>query len=302
MPELPEVETVRRGLQVALSGRKITAVQILRKESVAHPQADLFCQQLSGKHFLQAERRGKYLLFRLSEDASLVSHLRMSGRFLIVDSQAAAEPHWRVRMQLDNNEDLIFEDMRVFGRLWLIAAGEDPLQIVGGLKSLGVEPLDSLEIAYLKESFDGKKQPIKTALLDQTIIAGIGNIYADESLFLSGIHPLRTAGSLKAPDLQKLIPSIQKVLTTSLKQGGTTLRNYTNHEGINGNYQHKAYVYGRYGLPCKLCKTPIERIKIAGRSSHFCPHCQKYRHSQEKHAQEKVKYAQNLSFQNQADC
>lgn len=277
MPELPEVETVRRGLQTALAGRQITAVRILRPESVAYPQPALFSRLLSGRRFLNAERRGKYLIFRLSEDTDLVSHLRMSGRFLLVARQANAEPHWRVRMQLDNDEDLVFEDMRVFGRLWLISTGEDVLQIVSGLKSLGVEPLDNLEVAYLKQSFNGKKQSIKTALLDQTIIAGIGNIYADESLFLSGIHPLRHAGSLKPADLQKLVPSIQQVLATSLKQGGTTLRNYTNHEGINGNYQHKAYVYGRHGLPCRLCKTPIERIKIAGRSSHFCPRCQKHK-------------------------
>ena len=275
MPELPEVETVRRGLMTQLPGLTITAVRVLRDDSVGHPTPRAFARGLVGHRFVDVQRRGKYLLIELDKGAVLAAHLRMSGRLLVKGRSSARDSHIRVRIELDNGEELIFEDMRVFGRLWYVSAKESVDNVVSGLAGLGVEPLDAeLSGKYMQAAFKNKTQPIKSALLDQTIIAGIGNIYADESLHLAGINPQRSAKALKPAELERLSTRIKEVLAKAIDLGGSTLRNYTDSSGVNGKYQHKAYVYGRTGMRCHSCSSQIERIKLAGRSSHFCPRCQ----------------------------
>ncbi|HNM49996.1 MAG TPA: bifunctional DNA-formamidopyrimidine glycosylase/DNA-(apurinic or apyrimidinic site) lyase [Candidatus Obscuribacter sp.] len=279
MPELPEVETVVRGLQQALPGDSLKSVQVLRPDSIAFPDPDQFRRLLPGHGFLSVRRRGKYILIDLDEDAALVCHLRMSGRLLIRARGAGANDarFLRVKMPLASGRQLHFEDMRVFGRLWYKPRGVSLEEVVPALSELGLEPLTDLTAAKLKLLFAGKKQAVKTTLLDQTLIAGVGNIYADEALFLTGVHPQTSAGDLTARSLTRLVESIQLVLSRGIESGGSTLRDYVNAEGVNGNYQNQAWVYGREDEPCLKCGREIVRVKVAGRSSHFCPGCQKRR-------------------------
>jgi formamidopyrimidine-DNA glycosylase len=274
MPELPEVETVCRGLQLQLPGAIISEVDVLRDASIGYPSVDEFIEQLQNHRFESVARRGKYILINLDRGAGLACHLRMSGRLLVMDEKKPAGKFLRVRIGLKGGRELRFEDMRVFGRLWYVPAGKTFIDVIPTLGELGVEPLDEMSGAILVNLFANKKQAIKSALLDQRLIAGIGNIYADESLYQSGINPLRPAGSVKKAELDKLATEIQKVLKLAIKNRGSTLRDYTDSEGVNGNYQNKAGVYGRAGQACRTCKNPIERIKIGGRSSHFCLKCQ----------------------------
>lgn len=280
MPELPEVETVKRGLEGKLRGRKVTGVRVLRPDSVGYPSPKEFASSLKGHTFHEVTRRGKYLVFELDKGAKLGAHLRMSGRLLVLKpggepKSRVRDEHVRVRMELDDGNVFLFEDMRVFGRLWYVPKGLPAEAVVSGLADLGVEPLDDeFDAEYLAEVLRSKSQPIKSALLDQTLIAGIGNIYADESLHLAGINPQRTAKSLTRTQLAVLVDRIKEVLSRAIEKRGSTLRNYTDSDGVNGNYQSTAYVYGREGDLCRTCKNHIVRIKLAGRSSHFCPKCQ----------------------------
>ncbi|MDZ4833118.1 MAG: DNA-formamidopyrimidine glycosylase [Candidatus Melainabacteria bacterium] len=282
MPELPEVETVARGLNEFLQGEVVRSVEVLRVDSVGYPEVSQFKKLLRGHSFGSARRRGKYIVVSLSENASLVVHLRMSGRLVLKEKSVTAKQlallektnFVRIRMVLESGRELHYEDMRVFGRIWYVPAGTAVEKIVTGIASLGVEPLTDLTVDYLVEAFRGKNQPIKNTLLDQTIIAGIGNIYADESLFLAGINPLQPAGKLKREQISVLRDKIISVLTRSIELGGTTLRDYQNLTGVNGDYQNAAMVYGREAEGCHQCGSSIERLKLAGRSSHFCPRCQ----------------------------
>lgn len=280
MPELPEVETVKRGLESKLRGRKVVAVKVLRPDSVGYPSVKQFAKELVGHKFREIVRRGKYLVFELDQGAALGAHLRMSGRLLVLKpggeakSRVRAE-HVRVRMELDDGNVFLFEDMRVFGRLWYVPSGTAPNDVISGLADLGVEPLsEEFTPKYLQDGLRNKKGPIKSVLLDQTLIAGIGNIYADESLHLAGINPQRPANTLTMPELTKLVARVKEVLARAIEKRGSTLRNYTDSDGVNGNYQSLAHVYGREGENCRKCKHSIVRVKIAGRSAHFCPQCQ----------------------------
>ncbi|MBY0358833.1 MAG: bifunctional DNA-formamidopyrimidine glycosylase/DNA-(apurinic or apyrimidinic site) lyase [Candidatus Obscuribacterales bacterium] len=282
MPELPEVETVCRGLLKQLPGRTISRVKVWRDASIESPSAKEFAKVLVGKRFAHISRRGKYLLFHLDQDCGMVAHLRMSGRLLVVGPKSPKSSHLRVEINLDNGQALHFDDMRVFGRLWYVPSGKSFEDIVETLAILGPEPLESLNATYLAKALERKSQAIKAALLDQTIIAGIGNIYADESLHHSRINPNRSANSLLPDELERLISAIRQVLEKAIVKGGSTLRNYTDANGINGNYQHDAYVYGRKGLACRSCQTLIEQIRLAGRSTCFCPQCQPLKVSRRK--------------------
>jgi formamidopyrimidine-DNA glycosylase len=301
MPELPEVETVRLSLIGQVVGRRIIAAEVLRPASIGYPKPAEFCKGIIDREIIDIDRRGKYLLFKLDGGTWLGAHLRMSGRLLLTgstrttdratktaskskranpdhaqasDEIAVSQAHVRVRMKLDDGSQLIFEDMRVFGRLWYVPPNKRLEDVIPALKELGPEPLTQLTSEYLVEALAGRKQAIKTALLDQTLIAGVGNIYADESLHLAGINPQRTAGSIKPAEMERLCKHIKAVLAKAIKLRGSSLRNYTDASGVNGDYQLSAYVYGRYGAPCHNCKTAIKRVKLAGRSSHFCPTCQ----------------------------
>jgi formamidopyrimidine-DNA glycosylase len=274
MPELPEVETVRRGLLQHLPKTKIAQVQVLRELSIGHPEAGAFEVSLRGHRIDDIHRRGKYLLFKLNGGAWMIGHLGMSGRMLVVEAKKPVEKHVRVRIIFDNQEELRFEDMRVFGRMWYIAKNETVEEVIPGLAKMGREPFEQLDAKHLKEGFQKRTQAIKVVLLDQRTVAGLGNIYADEALFEARINPLRSANTLSDPELKILTKKIKEVLNRAIKLGGSTLRNYTDSKGVNGNYQHKAWVYGRTGKPCRACGTPIKMVRLAGRSSHYCPSCQ----------------------------
>lgn len=285
VPELPEVETVCRGLNRATLGRVIEGGQALLERSIASPfPLAEFWAGLTGCAIARWQRRGKYLLAELSPGGWLGVHLRMSGQLLWCDRAEPLQKHARVRFFFAPGEDatgasedeLRFVDTRTFGKVWWVPSGVPPAEIVTGLQVLGPEPFaPEFNVAYLQERFRGRKRAIKAALLDQALVAGIGNIYADETLFVSRINPQRPVGSLTLAELQRLQPAIATVLQAGIDCGGTTFSSFRNLHGVNGNYFGQAWTYGRTGEPCRECGTAISRVKIAGRSSHYCPQCQR---------------------------
>ncbi|MFZ4639763.1 MAG: DNA-formamidopyrimidine glycosylase [Nodosilinea sp.] len=282
MPELPEVETVCRGLNRVTLNLPIQSSQILLSRSLAYPtDTEVFCHGVTGKTLKNWQRRGKYLLAELihpdgAAGGYLGVHLRMTGQLLWLDPATPLTPHCRVRLFLGPDRELRFIDQRTFGRIWWIPPDHTIPSVITGLQRLGPEPFDpGFNPAYLKERLQGSQRPIKNALIDQHLVAGIGNIYADEALFLSGIRPPTPAQRLGLKRLTRLYESIQSVLTTSIESGGTSFSDYRDIYGINGNYGGVAWVYDREGLSCRVCQTPIQRLKLAGRSAHYCPRCQR---------------------------
>ncbi len=282
MPELPEVETVRRGLNRVTLNRPIAGGEVLLARTIAYPATvDDFWAGLTGAVLQTWERRGKYLLGNLlypsGETAGhLGVHLRMTGQLLWVDPTLPVVPHCRVRIFMAGDRELRYIDQRTFGRLWWVPPDQPPAAVITGLQALGPEPFDeAFSVAYLRQRLARSQRPIKNALLDQTLVAGIGNIYADEALFLSGIRPTTLSTRLGPQRLGKLHNAIQEVLTTSIESGGTTFSDYRDIYGVNGNYGGVAWVYDREGQPCRICQSPIRRLKLAGRSAHYCPCCQR---------------------------
>jgi len=273
VPELPEVETVRRSLVFRLAGRVITEVFVYRPGVVAHPLPQDFELALVGQIFdSRSLRRGKYLLLGLASGAWLGVHLRMSGRLILRDPPLPeVGGHLRVSLALGDGSWLYFHDPRAFGRLWYVAPDQAVEQVIPALARLGPEP-EQLDPTALQAWLARKTIPIKTALLDQTGIAGLGNIYADEVLFRARLHPLTPANQV--PGIEQLVVHIQQVLTAAVAAGGTTLRDYSDGWGLKGNFQAQLLAYGRTGQPCVRCGTALTRLKVGGRSSHFCPSCQ----------------------------
>jgi len=279
VPELPEVETVRLGLVRQLQGFKIARVDVLRASAIANPALpSLFSRGLEGCLVQGWRRRGKYLLASLSrgnEAGHWVVHLRMTGQFLWLEEPCPPCPHTRVRMWGQGGQELRFVDVRSFGQMWWIPPGLPVEQLVPGLARLGPEPFsEDFDAEYLAQRLHRSQRAIKTALLDQTLVAGVGNIYADESLFNAGIRPQTVAGQLSLEQLGRLREALVTVLRVSIGAGGTTFSDFRDLSGRNGNYGGMAWVYRRGGQPCRQCGTPINRDKLAGRSSHWCSHCQ----------------------------
>jgi formamidopyrimidine-DNA glycosylase len=275
MPELPEVETVRRSLNISTCDRQIINSEILLERTIAIPNQQEFQLGLQGNKILHWHRRGKYLLAELRNTGWLGVHLRMTGKLIWCDRTLAIHKHTRVRIYFADNQELRFNDQRTFGQMWLVPAGSKPEAIISGVKKLGMEPFDpDFSSKYLQAKLAKSNRPIKNSLLDQTIVAGIGNIYADESLFLSNIHPELKSNQLTEAQLIKLAPAIQQVLRDGIAQGGTTFSDFEDIAGEKGNYIHSAWVFRRTGQACKVCGTKVERIKLGGRSTHFCPNCQ----------------------------
>ncbi len=288
MPELPEVETVCRGLNRVTLGQTIQGGQVLHSPTLAFPEdSPTFWSLLTGACFQSWQRRGKYLLAHLTQNEQLVGylgvHLRMTGQLiwreqkdcLSPDEPLARPKHTRIYWQMGENQELQFIDSRTFGRVWGIPASLLPNQVMTGLQKLGPEPFCAdFSPDYLAKKFHHSQRQIKPFLLDQSLVAGLGNIYADEVLFQSGIRPTTFANQLSLTQIQDLHQAIQAILTQAIAQGGTTFSDFRDVTGINGNYGGQAWVYGRQGEACRRCGTPIERFKLAGRSSHFCPHCQ----------------------------
>ncbi|NJN73711.1 MAG: DNA-formamidopyrimidine glycosylase [Limnothrix sp. RL_2_0] len=276
MPELPEVETVRRGLEQISVGQVFTGAEILLSKTLAAPgDADYFLGAIKGLKIQAWQRRGKYLLGILSDRSHLGVHLRMTGKFLWTTRDTALQKHTRVRLFFEGDRELRFVDTRTFGRMWWVPAGTAVETVITGLTRLGVEPLSpDFTVAYLRDRCKNRQRPMKTFLLDQAIIAGLGNIYADESLFKARILPTRKASNLKSKEIKLLHEAIIEILETSIAQGGTTFSDFVSTTGTNGNYGGMALTYGRTGEPCRMCGAPIERIKLGGRSTHFCSNCQ----------------------------
>ena len=282
MPELPEVETVRRGLEQRTTGMVLQRLEVLRERTIAAPaDSQSFVQALQGKRIGAWSRRGKYLLASLNSATGSEAaghwgvHLRMTGQFLLVKETQPICRHTRVRIWDPEGVELRFIDMRCFGQMWWVPPSEALETQITGLKRLGPEPFDpEFNADYLHRTLRASQRPIKSALLDQSLVAGVGNIYADESLFESGIRPHTPAKRLDPKHLERLRQALVRVLEASIGAGGTTFSDFRDLSGTNGNYGGVALVYRRNGQPCHRCGTPILRDRIGGRSSHWCPHCQ----------------------------
>lgn len=273
MPELPEVETIKRSLENKLVGREITGVNVYLPKIIRLEDPQKFKRQILGKKITGLSRRGKYLLVRLTGGLTLVIHLRMTGRLLYM-SPSCPVKHTHVIFKFENGKELHFIDVRQFGRI--ILTPSDNLHMVPGLKDLGVEPLsDNFTSNFLRRELRKHRTKIKSLLLDQTFIAGLGNIYADEALHRARINPARTASSLNPREVTNLYHAIRDVLREGIENRGTTFRDYVDGDGRAGNYGELLRVYGREGQPCLECKTIISKVKLGGRSTYFCPRCQK---------------------------
>ncbi|MBD2022459.1 DNA-formamidopyrimidine glycosylase [Leptolyngbya sp. FACHB-36] len=280
MPELPEVETVRRGLNHVTLHQTILGGQVLLNRTIAHPlSVPEFLVGLQETAIAQWHRRGKYLLAELFTPDSpagwLGVHLRMTGQLLWLDQAEPLQKHARVRLFFAGNKELRFVDQRTFGQMWWVPPDQPPEHVITGLQQLGPEPFsDEFSVSYLEEQLRQRRRPIKNALLDQALVAGVGNIYADEALFLSGIHPQTLCTELERSQIERLRQTLLQVLQASIDARGTTISTFRDVEGVNGNYGGMAWVYARNGEHCRTCDTIIQRLKLAGRSAHFCPSCQ----------------------------
>ena len=269
MPELPEVETIRSGLEPLVSGRRFVKVSLPWPGAVKHPSPEEFSHRLMGRRIEGVGRRGKYLFFPLSDGCSLIVHLKMTGRLLAAPSTASS-PYLRACFFLSDGQTLCFWDQRKLGALWLM---EDRETLLG---KLGPEPLEpSFTATALGEKLAGHRGPLKPLLCDQTFLAGLGNIYSDEALYHSRLHPLRPSGSLSKAEVRRLHAAIIEVLREALARRGTSVRNYVDALGEKGTYQEVLQVYRRRGQPCPRCGTPIQRLPVRGRGAHFCPRCQR---------------------------
>lgn len=274
MPELPEVETTRRGLALKLEGRRITRIEA-RRPDLRFPLPKNFAKTILGRRVEALERRAKYILIRLEGGLVWIIHLGMSGRMVLrAGWPNDIGPHDHVIFATDEGWAATFNDARRFGMMDLVPA--DKLAEHRLLKGLGPEPLDDgFTPAVLAAALKGKKTPMKAALLDQAVVAGLGNIYVCEALFRAGIDPKRLAGSVKLEKLAKLVQAIKAVLREAIKAGGSSLRDYVQSDGELGYFQTRFRVYDHEGEPCRVCGAPIKRIVQSGRSTFYCGHCQK---------------------------
>ncbi|MDO5016195.1 MAG: bifunctional DNA-formamidopyrimidine glycosylase/DNA-(apurinic or apyrimidinic site) lyase [Eubacteriales bacterium] len=277
MPELPEVENIRRNLEELILGKKLIRLETFTPEVLVNPEG----LSPEGQNLVSLDRRGKYLLLNLT-DTTLMAHLRMTGKLLYEpkDSDQAKDPeiapYMRARVSFEDGDRLIFDDIRRFGRISLFPLGEAFRD--RGFSKLGP---DAISPEWTEEDFLTrlKRRPrstIKQAILDQSLVAGIGNIYADESLFRAGIRPEAAVGTLSEDRLRKLRAAVIEVLRESIAAGGTSFRDYVNSFGKKGHFQQELQVYQREGEPCRKCQTPIEKCKVAGRGTRYCPHCQSF--------------------------
>lgn len=273
MPELPEVETVLRSLTGRLEGQIIIGAEVIHPKVVEPLSPEGFATAVEGTRIHAIRRRGKYLLLDLDDDHFLLIHLRMTGRLALVEPHIARPNHTHVVLHLSSGLELRFVDPRRFGRVTLMTVGE--LQQVSGFHQLGPEPLgEGFTQDYLATCARRRKVAIKGLLLNQNLIAGLGNIYTDEALHLAGIHPERTASSLTEDELSHLFVAIRHVLQEGIAHRGSSFRDYVDAQGAKGNYQELWRVYGRSGQPCPTCGSLVTKSRVAGRGTHWCPRCQ----------------------------
>ena len=272
MPELPEVETVRTSLEPRLVGRRFDDVEILDSRLTRPIDPAEVAAELTGERVAAVDRRGKYLIVRFESGLVLLIHLRMTGSLAHSRNGAAADSHVRAVVRLDDGSDVAYRDVRRFGT-WLVLR-EDELDPYLAAR-LGLEPLDrGFSAAKLAERLAGRQAPVKAALLDQRTLAGVGNIYADEALWRARIDPRRAAGELDVPEIRAVHRGIRRALEAGIARQGATLRDYRTPDGASGGMQHEFKVYGRSGEPCPRCGTPIEKTRVGGRGTWFCPSCQ----------------------------
>jgi len=275
MPELPEVETIARGLANRVTGDVIESVWLGQKKEPLKSPASAIAATLEHSRIVKVGRMGKHVVFDLQKSqgkkrstskAQWIVHLGMTGRLQVCEPQAEVAKHTHAILKLSSGRELRFVDPRRFGRLSVAQAGD--------FDAIGIEPLE-IDLDRFLPLFRGRKTPIKSALLNQRLLRGVGNIYADESLFRAGLRPRRRAATITRDQLAKLLTAIREVLREAIALGGSSISDYVNSDGEEGFFQLQHRVYGRESEPCLVCKKPIKRIVIAGRSSHYCPNCQK---------------------------
>ena len=274
MPELPEVEVIRLNLLQLIKGIKIADMNILFPGSLAYPDIKSFSQGVKGRTIEDIKRRGKFLIIHLSRDLRLVVHLRMTGSLVYYGKGVARKPekHCRAIINLEDGGALHFSDMRKFGRLWLIDKTEET---VTGMNRLGPDWLNEADSeVFIRRLGRHPNAPVKRVLLDQSFMAGLGNIYVDESLFRARIHPARPIISLEEAEINRLYFAIREVLQEGIESGGTTIRDYKNADGLPGGFQNRIRVYGRKGAKCFNCDGIIDKIVMCGRGTYFCSSCQ----------------------------
>ncbi len=276
MPELPEVEVICQGLRPHLTGRIITGIQCSGKPlryPVPHAAMN---ELLCGQTIRTVTRRAKYLLIAMEDETLIIIHLGMTGNLGLFPGATPIKIHDHVRWQLDNGLELRLNDSRRFGAVWLLTPEQAGNREIGFFASTGPEPFSNLcTAAHFMTLAQRRQQPIKTFLMDSKVVAGIGNIYANEALMAAGIHPTRKACALQEQDWRILIPLIRQILTQAIACGGSTISDFINANGEHGYFQMNFKVYGRKNQPCHQCGSLIEKIQISGRASYFCPSCQK---------------------------
>jgi formamidopyrimidine-DNA glycosylase len=275
MPELPEVETIRTQLAPRLEGRRLERVEIVDPRLTRPEPPEAVAAALEGERIVRVSRRGKYLVFEFESGRHLLVHLRLTGNLEHpAQGGLAADPYRRAVVRLDDGSDVAYRDVRRFGTWDLLEPGE--LEDYFAARRLGGEPLErGFTTRALTQALEGRRAPIKAALLDQRAAAGVGNIYADEALWRARLHPLRPAGSLTAGEIARLRKAIRAALEMGIARQGATLRDYRDPEGRRGRMQDEFKVYGRAGEPCPRCGTPIEKTRVGGRGTWFCPQCQR---------------------------
>ncbi len=273
MPELPEVETVRRTLKNRVLGKKIKTVEVLYEGIIKDISVDEFITCLEGQTINDIRRYGKYLIFIL-DDYSLLSHLRMEGKYYLKSDKQEIEKHEHILFTFEDGTDMRYHDTRKFGTM----AVEDKVNYMEcrALNKLGKEPFEGeLSIEYLKSIFNKSNRKLKPVLLDQTVICGLGNIYVDEVCFYANLHPETIVSSLSDNDIKNIIEGSYKTIDKAIKLGGTTIKSYTSSLGVTGLFQIELNVHTRKNEECPRCKTIIEKIKVGGRGTYYCPSCQR---------------------------
>ena len=275
MPELPEVETVRRRLAPALEGHSFERVEITDPRLTRPHDPYEVSRELEGERVAKVDRRGKYLIVRFESGRALLIHLRMTGSLRHAGKgELREDSHRRAVVRLDDESDVAYRDVRRFGTWLLLEPSEVDTYIDA---RVGREPLDdSYKAKHLAERLETRRAPIKAALLDQRTVAGVGNIYADEALWRARVHPLTPANELTPDEVKAVHKGVRAVLQAGVRHQGSTLRDYQLPDGSSGTAQDKFKVYGRAGLPCERCGTPVDKIRVAGRGTWYCPSCQSY--------------------------
>lgn len=274
MPELPEIETIKSVIEPQIKGLTIEKITVNRSEVIAQPGSVEFCKAITGQAISSMARRGKFLVIHLKNESRIILHLRMTGCLLVTPSDYPTGKHTHIIMQLNNGMELRFSDTRRFGRFWLVQSGEEDKY--SGIGKLGLEPFDEKFTAeYLQSKFGKRKRMIKECLLDQSVIAGIGNIYSDEILFRTRISPVRSASSLTTEEWRCLASEIPECLSYFIEKNRITPEAYLQTKGQDYRNTPFLQVYGHNGEPCPNCGNTLCRTVIGGRSSVYCPNCQK---------------------------